>query len=179
MTFPHPELTPIVGTPTNPTIQTIQKQLYANALAIHSTRGGGASSHLALLMPSAAYLTRAGVAFIAPTHPGNAPVHHANATDNQINKINRQYKQDLIDFQLYSNLQTTLKQQLLAAVDADFLRILEDADFGFTDVLPSTMLTHLKDTYGQISRDDIEDNRKKLSTDLNFDDPIEALLLSQ
>ena len=179
MTFPHPELTPIVGTPTNPTIQTIQKQLYANALAIHSTRGGGANGHLVLLMPSAAYLTRAGVAFIAPTHPGNAPVHHANATGNQINEINRQYKQDLIDFQLYSNLQTTLKQQLLAAVNADFLRILEDTDFGFTDVLPSTMLTHLKDTYGQISRDDIEDNRKKLSTDLNFDDPIEALLLSQ
>jgi hypothetical protein len=41
MTFPHPELTPIVGTPTNPTIQTIQKQLFANALAIHSARGEG------------------------------------------------------------------------------------------------------------------------------------------
>jgi len=177
MTFPHPELTPIVGTPTNPTIQTIQKQLYANALAVHSTRGGGANGHLALLMPATAYLTRAGVAFIPPIHPGNAPIHGVNATGNQIIEVNRQYKQDLHDFQLFSNVNTTLKQQLLAAIDVDFLRILEDTDFGFTDVLPSTMLTHLKDTYGQISRDDIEANRQKLSMDLNVDEPIEALWL--
>jgi hypothetical protein len=52
MTFPHPQLTPIVGTPTNPTIQNLQKQLYANALAICSTRGEGANGHLAVLMPS-------------------------------------------------------------------------------------------------------------------------------
>jgi hypothetical protein len=112
MTFPHPEVTPIVGTPTNPTIQTLQKQLYANALAIHSTRGGGANGHLAVLMPNDA---RAGVAFVTPIHPGNAPVHAANATGNQIIKVNGQYKQDLQDFQLFSTLQTTLKQQLLAA----------------------------------------------------------------
>ena len=177
MTFPHPELTPIVGTPTNPTIQTIQKQLYANALAIHSTRGGGANGHLALLMPAATYLARAGVAFISPTHPGDAPVHAVNATGNQITEVNRQYKQDLHNFQLCANMNTTLKQQLLSAIDVNFLRILEDTDFGFTDVLPSTMLTHLKSTYGQISCDDIEFNCQKLSTDLNVDDPIETLWL--
>jgi hypothetical protein len=64
---------------------------------------------------------------------------------------------------------------LHAAVNVDFLRILKDANYGFTDVLPSTMLTHLEDTYGQISRDDIEENCKRLSMDLNVDEPIKAL----
>jgi hypothetical protein len=36
-----------------------------------------------------------GVEFIAPVHPGNAPVHAANATGNQIIEVNGQYKQDL------------------------------------------------------------------------------------
>jgi hypothetical protein len=149
--------------------------LYANALAIHSTRGGGANGHLALLMPPATYLLRSGIPFVPPIHPGNAPIHVPNATGNQITEGNRQYKQDLYDFQTYSNLKTTLKQQLIAAVNEDFLRILEDPDFGFTDVLPLTMLEHLKTTYGTISRDDIEANRNKLSMDINADDPIEVL----
>jgi hypothetical protein len=128
-------------------------------------------------MPAANYLACAGVAFLPPVHPGNAPIHVANATGNQINETNRQYKHDLIKFQLFSNLNTTLKQQLLAAIDVNFLCILEDTDFGFTDVLPSTMLMHLKDTYSQISRDEIKENLNKLSMDLNVDDPIEALWL--
>jgi hypothetical protein len=175
LTFPHPELTHIVGTPTNPTIQILQRQLYANALAIHSTRGGGANGHLAILMPAAQYLLRSAVAFNPPVHPGDAPVHPANSTGNQINETNRQYKQDLEDFQIFVNLRTTLKQQLINAIDIDFLRILEDPDFGFTDVTPLAMLEHLKTTYGTISRDDIEANRTKLSVELNVDEPIEVL----
>jgi hypothetical protein len=177
MVFPHPELTRIEGTPTNRTIQTIQKQLYANALAHHSTRGGGANGHLALLMSDADYLARAGVEFLPPVHPGNAPIYVANATGSQIAEGNRQYNQDLCDFQQFFNLKTALKQQLLAAIRPDFVRILEDPEFGYSDVLPSTMLTHLKDTYCQISRDDIEENHNKLSMDLNVDDPIEFLWL--
>ncbi len=114
MAFPHPELTPIVGTPTNPTIQTLQKQLYANALAIDSTRGGGTNGHLAVLMPDGTYVNCAGVAFVSPVHPGNASVHAANATGNQIIEVNWQYKQDLQDFQLFSTLQTTLPQTTIA-----------------------------------------------------------------
>jgi hypothetical protein len=103
MTFPHLELTPIVGTPTNPTIQTLQKQLYANALAIHSTHGGAANGHLTVLMPNDAFVNCTGVVFVTPIHPDNAPVHALNSTGNQIIKVNHQSKQDLQAFQFFQH----------------------------------------------------------------------------
>jgi hypothetical protein len=112
-------------------------------------------------------------------HPsGNAPTHAANARGNQITKGNCHFKQDLHNFQLYSNLQSTLKHQIIAMVKFDFLRILEDPDFCFTNVLPFTMLEHLKTSYGTISCYDIEGNRNKSSIVLNVDDPIEVLWIS-
>jgi hypothetical protein len=86
--FPHPELTPIVGEPNNKSLQLLQKELYANARAVHSTRGGGANGHLAIIMPAPDYLTRTQIEFVPPVHPGVAPVHPVNATGNQIIEIN-------------------------------------------------------------------------------------------
>jgi hypothetical protein len=175
MTFPHPELTCIVGTPTYPTIQVLQRQLYANALAVHSTHGGRANGHLPILMQATQYLSRSAVPFNPPTHPRNAPVQPANATRNQITEINRQFRQDLHNFQLYTNLETTLKQQLITSVAIDFLHNLKDPNFGITDVKPLTMLEHFKTSYRTISCDNIEVNRIKLSVELNVDEPIEVL----
>ncbi|MCK7513585.1 MAG: hypothetical protein MZV70_62560 [Desulfobacterales bacterium] len=53
--FPHPVLTPISGEPTNTSLQLLQQELFANARAIFSTRGGGANGHLALVMPAPDY----------------------------------------------------------------------------------------------------------------------------
>ena len=177
MTFPHPTLTPIVGTPNNFSIQKLQKQLYANAISVHSTRGGGDNGHLAILMSPATYLARTAVAFIAPIHPGHAPVHDDDATGFQITEINRRWKQTLIEFERYKATKTSLTQQLLAAVENDFLAILENPDFGYTDISPGVMLSHLKEHYGTISSDDIETNRNKLFTPINVDKPLETIWL--
>ena len=81
LTFPHPVLTPVTDAPpTIVSITTLQSELYENAMAIHTTLGGGTNGHLAVVMPDAAYLTRAGVAFPPPDHPGATAVHAAGAT---------------------------------------------------------------------------------------------------
>ncbi len=69
LTFPHPKLTPIVSTPNNTALKHLTKELYANARAIPSTRGGGGHGHLGLIMPAAEYLVVTGVAFQLPAHP--------------------------------------------------------------------------------------------------------------
>ena len=90
--FPHPTLTPIHGKPNRVSIDRLIQEIYANAIAIESTRGGGDYGHLALVMTPAAYLTLPNaVAFQEPAHPGPAPVHPAGATAAQITEGNRVY----------------------------------------------------------------------------------------
>jgi hypothetical protein len=177
LTFPHPILTAIDKSPNNPSIQRLRKELYTNARAIHSTRGGGANGHLAIVMEPADYVIRTSVVFTVPTHPGDAPVHIAGATQHQITETNRQFKHDLNEFYLYISVREELKKQLLIAVPHRYLSILEDPVFGYADVTCHTMLTHLQTEYAQITNEDIELNRAKLSADWNPDDPIEELWL--
>lgn len=177
LTFPHPELTIVEGEPTNSSIQVLQRELYANARAIHSTRGGGAHGYLALLMPDADYLALTNIAFVAPVHPGDTPIHAAGATQPQISEANRQYLHDLTVHTEYMTVSHELKKGIIAAVDNKYLEILEDADMGYADVTCAQMLSHLKTTYGSIVREDIDKNRNILSAPWNVDNPMEELWL--
>jgi hypothetical protein len=56
LTFPHPDLTIIMGKPTYATVCKLQKELYANARTIPSMLGGGHNGHLALVMTNIEYL---------------------------------------------------------------------------------------------------------------------------
>jgi hypothetical protein len=44
--FPHKPLTPVTGKPNNTKLQILQRQLFANARAVQSPRGGGTNGHL-------------------------------------------------------------------------------------------------------------------------------------
>jgi hypothetical protein len=171
--FPHPILTPVLREPTNKSLQLLQQELYANARAIHSTRGGGNNGHLALIMPDELYFTRTGHAFLAPQHPGDHPVHLPGATQAQITETNRQYAADLVEHTRFTTVGQELKKQILNAVAKTYLHILSDADFGFADVSCTTMLAHLKSTYGKITPEELEANRSMLSAVWNPDDPME------
>jgi len=173
--FPHSTLTPINGKPTNTTLQLLQRQLFTNARAITSPRGGGTNGHLALLLDDDTYLARAGTPFLIPMHPGPAPEHIAGATAAQIAETNRLYTQELSDISLYHRVATALKAQLLAAIDDTFLRALEDPDFGFADVTPRQMLHHLQSRYGVLTPEELEINRSALSQPWNPEAPIEQL----
>jgi hypothetical protein len=175
--FPHPMLTPITGEPNNASLQLLQQELFANARAIHSTRGGGANGHLALVMPAPAYLARTGQVFNVPVHPGDSPIHLAAATSAQITETNRQYTTDLAEHTRFLTVAEELKQQVLLAINPRYLRILADIDFGFADAPCSAILQHLQDTYGMITREELEINRALLSAEWNPDSPLEDFWL--
>ena len=175
LTFPHPELTPILGKPTHASIKKLKKQLYMNARAVHSTRGGGVNGHLACVMTAVDYLARATVLFNPPDHPGAAPPVLVAPTNAQITENNRSFAHDLSEFRTYTNTAEALKKQILIAIPDRYLTILEDEVFGYADVTCTAMLAHLSKTYGKITADDIENNRSTLSADWNVDSPIEDL----
>lgn len=172
-TFPYASLTPIEGKPTNTTLQVLQRQLFTNARSVPSTRGGGLHGHLAIVLPAAEYITRTGVPFLVPTHPGPPP--EAVGTSAAIAVAIRNYNDALADVTLYTSLCAALTAQILLAVNASFLSALEDPDFGFGDVTPLTMLEHLRREYGTMSPEELERNRSALSEPWNFDEPIEDL----
>jgi len=79
LTFLHPCLMLIVGTPTNTSLKLLTKEIYANTNAIPSTCRGGGHGHLGLVMTVAEYIIAAGMAFQLPVHPGLVPMHAAGA----------------------------------------------------------------------------------------------------
>jgi hypothetical protein len=87
------------------------------------------------------------------------------------------FNQHVDEHRLFETVQANLKQQIIAAVEYRYLQLLEDPDFGFSDVAPRVMLQHLRLTYGQVTPDDIEQNRSLLSAEWNPDDPIEDVWL--
>ena len=95
--FPFEKLTPIIGKPTNTLLQLLQRQLFTNARAVTSPRGGGRHGHMAMRLSEADFVARTGVAFEIPEHPGPAPVHPANATAAQIAETLRLYNVAVAD----------------------------------------------------------------------------------
>jgi hypothetical protein len=163
------------GKPSTPTIRQLKKELYANARSIHSDRGGGLNGHLGLVMPSAAYVIRAGAAFDKPNHPGIQPVHAAAATVAQITAANRSYDHAMDEFKTYTTITEKLKQQVLSAVDPIYYQDLEDGTFGYADVRIPAIITHLTTTYGTLTASDLETNRDKSTEAWNPGDPIKNL----
>lgn len=176
ISFPVPVLTPIVGRPNSTNLQVLQQQLYANARSVASDRGGGTQGHLALLMSNAAYLLRPGaIAFDIPVSPGILGVPPNQASSAQITDLKRVYENELLSFNTYQFVRTELVKQITTAVESTYLQTLCDADFGFADVTPAAMLTHLKTTYGVMTGIEIEKNRARLSEAWDTATPIENL----
>ena len=175
LTFPHPKLTPIIGTPNNTALKHLTKELYANARAIPSTRGGGGHGHLGLVMPAAEYMVVTGVAFQLPAHPGPGPVHIGapNAATRQ--ETIRAYDANLKELMLATTVKEEIKKQLLEAVDRLYLATLDDDTFGFAEVSIAAMIAHLRTNYGPITRSTLETNRASITSVWTPDDPIETL----
>jgi hypothetical protein len=148
-TFPHETLTPISGKPTNSILPLLQRQLFTNAWSVPSARGGGLHGHLAMLLSDADYHARAGIPFLVPVHPGPPPLPVGTAA--AIAVALRTYTDALSDVTLYNALSVALTSQLLTAVNASFLSAFKDPDFGFRDVTPHVMLTHLRSEYGTLT----------------------------
>jgi len=117
LTFPHPKLTPIIGTPNNTTLKHLTKELYANARAIPSTCRGGGHGHLGLIMPAAEYMVVTGSAFQLPAQPGPGPVHISAPNAATCQETICAYDANLKELMLATTVKEEIKKQLLEEVD--------------------------------------------------------------
>jgi len=173
--FPHPKLTPIIGKPTNTALKQLTKEIYANKLAIPSTRGGGGHGHLGLIMPLAEYKLLTGGVFQLLSHPGPVPVHAIGANAATQQETMHAYDATLKELALATNAREEMKCQLLDAVECLYLAALDDDTFGFADVAISAMLVHLCTMYGPITHGELKANCASTATMWTPDNPIETL----
>jgi len=131
LTFPYPMLTKIIRKPMNAALKLLTKEVYANAHAIPSTRGGGQHGHLGIVLLAANYLALTGHAFILLVHPNDMPNFPNPATQFQISEAVQQYNVCLLDLATAYTLWEETKKQILLAINCLYLAALEHDDFGF------------------------------------------------
>ena len=146
--FPIPVLTAIATATSLPTFATIrltQTQLNSNAVTVPSHEGDGIHGHLALTLTPAAYVIRSGgFPFTAPVNGPCQPDHPVPSTGPQIAEISRLFYDNQTVFRTYIETDKALHNQLLAAIPADYLHRLADAELGLGGVTCLAILMHLQ-----------------------------------
>jgi hypothetical protein len=146
--FPHPTIAPIVGVPAYESINALNLQLNANAALFQSNLGDGLLGLLYLTITPAEYNALSATEFFPPENPGAAPTVPYAATDSQIATLLREHKANTNLFKEYIATNKALKQQVIAAVDAMYLKPLRNRITGFATATTLEMLTHLYTSYG-------------------------------
>jgi hypothetical protein len=139
--------------------------------------GSGALGHLALTVPPQVYATLSNTPWVDPINPGpTPPVLPANATAAQINANRYRHLENIKLLRTYNNVQSALKQQLLAAVDDIYVRTLCNTHTAYAMLTTLQILTHLYTTYGKLTPMAMQENDRQFPTAYNPAKPFEMLV---
>eukprot|EP00957_Ditylum_brightwellii_P079627 6055028-Ditylum_brightwellii.AAC.1 len=122
-------------------------QLYGNAGAIPTGRGGGQYGHIGLVMDPALNTTLSATVYLALTLPNHKP-----------EKIYLKAKGEYDDHNI---MQEILKAQKQEAVDDVYIRQLKIKYTGYLGVSICDLLDHLLDRYGKITAANIANNNEQ------------------
>jgi hypothetical protein len=149
--------------PTYPSLQATRNALGILASEIVTTRGGGASGYLGIVLSAPIYeLVNPGTPFILPQNPGPLPVFPANPTAPVIAAIERTHKEALRQFNEYNAIHRALKSKLTASIHPSYLKSINHTRFGFTRISLREMFQHLFDTYARLDGIQVNANRQRL-----------------
>ena len=173
--FPQPTVPTIDGEPNYETIKAVHDILKSNAAAIPTTLGGGAHGQLGLVLNPAVYIVISDQAYDRPANPGLTPNIPAGSTNAQIGVLTRNFNAEYKTYTECIRTDQALKQLLLGAVEDMYVSSLRNQYTGYTAVTTWDIITHLYDTYGQISDLDLDENEKRIKKKYEPDQPIDVL----
>lgn len=173
--FPHLVVPRQPGEPTYKTIRTVHRLLKANAASIPSDLGGGAHGLLGLLLTDAVYQTITGVLFTRPVNPGTTATIPARSTGKITRRLERDHKESLRVYREVERTDQALKQQLLASFDDMHLKAQRNAHVGYSNSTTMDLVTHLYNSYGNITQIDLSENESRMKAPYDITTPIENL----
>lgn len=173
--FAHHDLTRIHGEPTFSALKLLTREVKANAMAVHSTLGGGAHGHLGLVLSAAQYADVSRTPFTRPAFPA-ALVIPTGTTAVAANALERQHKESLRLFREVMGVENTLKQQLIKAVDSAFLEAIRDPVTYVLDGTIADNVTFLMTTYGRVTPETLNEEFDRVTaTNYNPSLPIDSI----
>jgi hypothetical protein len=158
--FQHPLLTTLSDVNFH-SLTVLQRELNANASSIHSQRGSGTHGHLVLVCRPTVFAVISPTAFIPPTNPGPPPAPGLAAAARTVQLA--EHKAQLDEFNLYTFVDSALRQQLIKAVPSIHIKALEDPTLGYSNISTLTLMTHLWAQYGTITADELQHNSVALN----------------
>ena len=173
--FPYPTIPKFPGRPDFDAIAAVHTKLKANAASIHSNLGGGNHGLLGLALQPGTYTILTGHVFQPPDNPGPTANIPNGLTGPQISELVREHEAKLKLWKLYTQVEQTLKQQLITAFDDIYLSGLRNRHTGFAGLTLLTMLQHLYDSYGDLTPTELEDNDERMRSAYDATEPIETL----
>ena len=150
--FPNPTIPKIHGTPHYFSIAEAHAPLKENATSIYSSCGNPALGHYILTASDAEYILRAVVNFILPFNPGVHPILAPVATDAKIAHQKLEHKEHTREFRVFQAADNALKNLLVNAVDAPYIKDLRDRSTYFATCSTRDILQYLYRTYGSTNR---------------------------
>ena len=159
--FEHPTLTKIHGEPTFEGIRLLYKELMVNSQTVYSDLGGGAHGHLGLVLSPRRYAMISNAEFIQPNHPGQLVI-PAGITVHMARTLKEQHTERLRVFKETTGVETALKQQVVAAVEPQYLEVLRDTMTGKLNSMIADVIKHLFDVYGRVTPQTLFEQEQKV-----------------
>ena len=173
--FPTP-ITKITGEPNYESSKYLKNQLKANAASIPTTLRGGNHGYLGLILSPAIYTTIAATQFVEPIYPRQHPNVPTGTSATVTSTIVCCHKENLCQWREFKNVNTTLNNQLLSALDDIYVHALKDRHVGYMNQSIHTILQHLFDNYGNITPLELEDNDTKMRATWDPNSPFDCLI---
>ena len=174
--FEHPELTRIHGVPTTADLITLQREVRANCSTVHTTLGGGHNGHLGLACHPQTYTNVPNSApYVRPPAPPPLNV-QPGATQFQIQQARDEHSERARLFREVLAVERTIVQQIIAALDAKFLKALRDPITNkITRSIPD-ILTYLFNAYGYVTPTELYELKNKVETmQFSANEPVDTL----
>ena len=160
--FETKDLAPICGEPTADTLLRLTNELKTNARSVLSHLGGGNHGHLGLILSPADYAFLSDVPFDRPDHPG--PLVIPPGTTQHMSATLRDAHQEAIRvFREVTGVEQALLQQLVEAVEPQYLLALRNRQSNSITVPLHAVLDHLKTTFGRVTPQMLDDRASEVA----------------
>ena len=152
--FQYPVLDKIHGKPTYETLKKLKKQLKSNAQSVESSLGGGRYGHLGLVINPTEYAKISTEAFVKPARPTPFQVPPFTANHDMV-RLQSEYDDTVATYRTCEAVERTLIQQLVTALDGEFIKDLRDATTHNIRMAVHEVLDHLFESFGQVTPEDL------------------------
>ena len=170
----HPECDRIIGKPTYETIQSLEYSIIANASCVPTALGGGAHRYLGLVKNPTQYALISPTAFIRPVHPGVLVIIPGTAP--QMAQQSKTHQEALRLFNECDNIERTLKQQIVNAIDKVYLRAIINITTQSIQLHVHEIFEYLYRTYGNVTPQKLYAKESEVKSMVyNLQDPIDNI----